>query len=100
MTGGSAIVPTQAFSTLPQQLRNDLVGAFTEIVLTFSQRRWEPSELNGGKLCEAAYSICEGLCSGTMPPRAQKPRNMLRACGDLEPNYPTANRSPRIQIPR
>lgn len=96
----STIVPAQALAQLPVQLRNDLLGAFEEIVQNFAQGRWEPAELNGGKLCEAAYSICDGYCSGTMPPRATKPRNFPQACKDLEQNYPQAIKSVRIQIPK
>jgi hypothetical protein len=77
------IVVEQALVQLPPQLRQDLLGSFTEIVNNFAENRWEPSELNGGKLCEAAYSICKGLCSGSLPQRAQKPRNMLQACQAL-----------------
>jgi hypothetical protein len=94
------IVVEQALVQLPPQLRQDLLGSFTEIVNNFAENRWEPSELNGGKLCEAAYSICKGLCSGSLPQRAQKPRNMLQACQALERDYAQADRSPRIQIPR
>lgn len=96
----SLLVPGEALAQLPAQLRDDLLGAFGQIVANFSESRWEPAELNGGKLSEAAYSICSGLCSGAMPDRAHKPRNMVLACQDLERDYPDASRSPRIQVPR
>ena len=47
---GTLLIPNQAFSQLPERLREELLGAFKEIVTNFSERRWEPAELNGGKL--------------------------------------------------
>jgi len=38
----------EAFSVLPATLRNDLLTAFREIINNYRERRWEPSELNGG----------------------------------------------------
>jgi hypothetical protein len=97
---GTLLVPDEALSQLPVQLRKELLGAFREIVSNFTERRWEPAELNGGKLSECAYSICFGMCSGKMPPKASKPQNMPQACRELENKYPQALRSVRIQIPR
>ena len=100
-SGTALLLPAQAFSTLPTHLRDDLLNAFAEIVSNYAEGRWEPAELNGGKLCEAAYAICEGLVSGTMPARASKPQNMVQACQALEKTPATAApRSVRIQIPR
>lgn len=93
------MVPSQAFAQLPEQLRTDLLDSFETMVKNYSEGRWGPAELDGAKLCEAAFSICEGLCTGTMPSRAEKPRNLVAACQALE-NYPAALRSVRIQIPR
>ena len=89
-----------AFSALPAALATNLLNAYAEIVTNFAEGRWEPSELNGGKLCEAVYSVIDGYMRGTYPPRAHKPNNMLDACRKLETLYPKASRSPRIQIPR
>jgi hypothetical protein len=101
MTRAGLLLPTQAFSQLPTKLRDDLLNAFALIIGNFAEGRWEPAELNGGKLCEAAYSICEGLASGTMPNRASKPQSMVHACQALEKTPGTdAPRSVRIQIPR
>lgn len=63
------------------------------------ERRWEPSELNGGKLCEIAYSIAKGYVDGSYPKKATKPRNMVDACRALEGGT-REERSIRIQIPR
>lgn len=100
MSGPAALLlPQNAFDQLPQQLRQELLAAFKEIVTNFAQARWEPAELNGGKLSEVAYSICEGITSGSMPKRAAKPANMVDACKALERSV-GAPRSVRIQIPR
>ena len=93
------LIPNAVFVQLPAQLRLDLLGAFEEIVRNFAEGRWEPSELNGGKLAEAAYSVCEGLATGNLPLRAQKPGNMVAACKALE-QHTAAPRSIRIQVPR
>ena len=60
----------------------------------------EPSELNGGKLCEVVYSILQGHTAGSFPTKAKKPSNMVKACHDLEQAPSTFPRSVRIQIPR
>jgi hypothetical protein len=89
-----------ALSALPAGLAGDVLSAFTEVVTNFEQHRWEPSELNGGKLCEAVFSAVEGYLSGSYPDRSSKPRNMVQACQALEQKYTQAVRSARIQIPR
>lgn len=91
--------PADALSDLPPSLRKDLLDAFNEIVTNYQQRRWEPSELNGGKLCEAVYTVIKGLADGSYPDRSNKPRNMVDACKAME-NAAAQPRSVRIQIPR
>lgn len=44
---------------LPSELKDTLVQAFNEIRQRFRETHWEPSELNGGKLCETAYRVLE-----------------------------------------
>lgn len=96
-----SIDPKTAFSALPPTLAKDLLDAYAEVVTNYAEHRWEPAELNGGKLCEAVYTIVAGYLSGTYNKlRAHKPRNMLQACNALEQTHTTAARSPRIQIPR
>lgn len=95
-----SIDPKTAFAALPPTLAQDLLDAYAEIVTNYAEHRWEPAELNGGKLCEAVYSIVEGYLSGTYRARATKPKNMPAACLAIENKYTTAARSPRIQIPR
>jgi hypothetical protein len=89
-----------ASNALPATLRDELLGAFNQIVKNFRERRWEPSELNGGKFCEVVYTILKGYADGAYPTRARKPRNMLRACQNLESEAAGSPRSIRIQIPR
>jgi hypothetical protein len=90
-----------ALSGIPSGLRQELFDAFKEIVRNFRENRWEPSELNGGKLCEAVHTILRGHVDGKIPDRAKKPSNMVDACRALEKaddkKFP---RSIRIQIPR
>ncbi len=92
-----------ALSVLPASLRGDLLAAFNEIVSNFREHRWEPSELNGGKLCEAIFTIIVGwLDGGVYPERAAKPARFAQACWGLEQKYAHVpnSRSPRILIPR
>lgn len=93
------LLPSEALAQLPTQLRADLVGAFEEIIRNYAEGRWEPAELNGGKLCEAAYSVCKGLADGPLPAGASKPGNMVAACKALE-QAAAVPRSVRIQVPR
>jgi hypothetical protein len=91
----------QVLGQIPTPIREELFGAYNRILQNFRERRWEPSELNGGKLCEIVYTIIRGHIDGTIPDRSQKPRNMVDACHQLE-QLPSAQfpRSIRIQIPR
>ena len=93
------LVPADVFDELPEQLRDELLAAFGEIVKNYAERRWEPAELNGGKLCEVVYSIVRGKVDGNYPQRASKPPNIVDACKQLE-GETSAPRSLRIQIPR
>lgn len=85
---------------VPSNFENELFRRYKEIERNFRERRWEPAELNGGKLCEAAFSILKGYVDGAYPSKPTKPSNMVAACQALE-NTPTSfHRSIRIQIPR
>jgi hypothetical protein len=88
-------------SGIPVGLREPLLNAFNSIVRNFREGRWEPSELNGGKLCEVVYTILAGYVAGTFPHKPKKPRNMVDACLALEhADRSVFPRSVRIQIPR
>lgn len=93
-----ALDPKDAFSALPATLVADLLDAFRQVIKNFAEHRWEPAELNGGKLCEAAYTILTGYFAGTYEKRAHKPKDMVTACRNLEKE--SGPRSARIQIPR
>jgi hypothetical protein len=98
------IDPSRVLSGLPKALRDELLKCYREIVSNYLERRWEPSELNGGKFCEAVYSIINGAVTGSFPAKASKPANMVNACRALE-NAPAdvnrvGDRSLRQYIPR
>lgn len=103
-TSPSVVSPINAASVLgavPAGLRDELVQALNEVLRNYRERRWEPSELNGGKLCEVVYTILRGHVGGKFPAKASKPPNMVDACKALEQadsgKFP---RSVRVQIPR
>jgi hypothetical protein len=86
-------------ANLPAGLRTELVQALNKITTNFREGRWEPAELNGGKLCEVVYSIVRGHADGVMPTRSSGPRDMVTACRQLEQERQLP-RSLRIQVPR
>lgn len=95
---------SKAFSNLPQKLREELVDCYQNIITNYSEGRWEPAALNGGKFCEIVYSIIHGALTGSFPARSQKPRNMVDACRRLESMSASprlaGDRSLRVLIPR
>lgn len=92
---------TKLFSGIPSGLRNPLIDTYKNIEKNFRERRWEPAELNGGKLCEIVYTILEGLGNGQFSNRPKKPQNMVDACRSLERiNSSQIPRAVKIQIPR
>ena len=95
---------THVLAGLPMELRATLLKSYQEIMSNYLERRWEPSELNGGKFCEVVYSIINGALKGSFPAKASKPNSMLNACRALE-NEPAdvnrvGDRSLRLLIPR
>jgi hypothetical protein len=95
---------SRVLAGLPRTLRDTLLESYREIMSNYLERRWEPSELNGGKFCEAVYSIINGAVKGSFPAKASKPSNMLVACQALEKEPSDLNRvgdrSLRVLIPR
>jgi len=87
-----------ALSVIPDGLRSPLIRTFKEIVTNYRERRWEPSELNGGKFCECVFSVLDGYLRGQYQDAPSKPKNFVGACKNLE--LLTGGRSERIQIPR
>jgi hypothetical protein len=95
------ILKGDLLASIPRELREELLAAYSQILRNFKERRWEPAELNGGKLCEIVYTILRGYIDGKYPTKSSKPNNMVDACRDLE-KVPAGSfpRSVRIQIPR
>ena len=91
---------TQYLQNVPESLRDPLLEAFNQIIKNFREKRWEPSELNGGKLCEVVYTIVRGVVDGKFPPKPEKPKNMVDSCRALESENKKFGRSVCIQIPR
>jgi len=90
----------QALGQVPQGLRGELLGEFAKITRNYREYRWEAQNLDGGRLCEVAYTILDGYTSGgNYAARASKPRNFETACKALENRigYPD---SARMTIPR
>jgi hypothetical protein len=85
---------------VPQSLEDELFDKFREIERNFREGRWEPSELNGGKLCEVAYCILRGHADGNFPAKSYKPANFYDACLKMEQVPASFGRSVRIQLPR
>lgn len=92
--------PGEILNILPSKIKDELFGAFNEILRNYREQRWEPSELNGGKLCEIIYTIIRGHIDGHIPDTSSKPRNFFDACKNLEQASNTFPRSLKIQIPR
>jgi hypothetical protein len=96
--------PATLLNSLPSGLRDPLIAALNEVCRNYAERRWEPSELNGGKLVEIVYTIIDGALDGKFVSKPTKPKNVVDACRALE-KYPedktrVGDRSLRILIPR
>lgn len=91
-----------AIAGIPASLREELLARFNDIVRNYRQGHWEASTLNAGKFCEVVYSILRGRADGNYPERAEKPRDMVQACRNLEnaDEVVMGGRALRIQIPR
>jgi hypothetical protein len=94
-----AIEPSLVLSGIPNNLREPLLEEFRKLLRNYAEMRWEPAELNGGKLCEIVYSIVVGRIEGAFPSKPNKPRNLVDACRALERNTGVP-RSLQLQIPR
>lgn len=85
---------------VPKALEDELFEKFREIQRNFRERRWEPAELNGGKLCEIVYCIIRGHVDASFPANPYKPQNFYDACLKMEKEQASFGRSVRIQLPR
>jgi hypothetical protein len=89
-----------ALGLLPTGLRAELVNEFAKITRNYREGRWEAQNLDGGRLCEVAFTIVDGYTSGgKYPAKARKPRSLESACKGLE-NRVTYPVSARMTIPR
>ena len=79
-----AVTPATILAGIPSGLRDPLLAALNEITTNFAAHRWEPSELNGGKLCETAYTILRSHADGTWATKPSKPNDFKQACLDME----------------
>lgn len=79
-----SIDPNKILSAIPTALREPLIETYREIASNFSEHRWEPLELNGGKFCEVVYWIVHGFVTGSYAAKPSKPPNMRDACRTLE----------------
>jgi len=100
VTTTPAILRDDFLHGIPSGLRADLLSSYGQILRNYREQRWEPAELNGGKLCEAAYTILRGYVDGSYASHASKPKNMVDACRALEKAGAGFPRSVTIQIPR
>ena len=62
------IDPARALAGLPAGLRAELIDSYRNITRNFIERRWEPSELNGGKFAEVVFTIVDVTLPPEMPP--------------------------------
>jgi hypothetical protein len=93
------VPPGDALRGIPDGLRSPLLEEFNKLARHYRESRWEPAELNGGKLCEIVYTILKGHVDGAFPASPSKPKNMVDACNALS-SASAFPRSVRIQIPR
>lgn len=95
---------TKLLAGIPAGLRDPLIASLQEIAANYAEHRWEPAELNGGKLCEVAFTIIDGALKGTFAAKPTKPTNMVDSCRALEKTPPSVSRvgdrSLRVLIPR
>ena len=84
---------------LPEGLRDPLLQEYQGIVQSFSENRWLPSELSGGRFCEIVFTVIDGYASGAYSNGPQKPGDFVGACRRLEKNTHVP-RSFQILIPR
>jgi hypothetical protein len=88
-----------ALAAIPAGLRLPLLAEYQSIIQNYSEHRWSPSELSGGKFCEIVFTILDGHAKGTYAAHPTKPPDFVGACKKLEQNTHVP-RSFQILIPR
>ncbi len=53
------------FASVPDDIRERLKNHYREIMQNYILRKYEPSELNGGKFCEDVFRLLEWHCSAS-----------------------------------
>jgi hypothetical protein len=83
------------------ELAGSLLNEFEELTRRFHRGDYRPSELSGGRFCEAAFRICEYVCLGRFTPLDKKLANIDALTRQLE-NVPEtkADATYRLHIPR
>lgn len=88
-----------AFPAVPKPILNKLEISYNEIKRNFREGRYEPSELNGAKFCEAVYRLLEWHTSGAYTQFGSKIRDFGRAVKKFE-NLSDFPDSVRFHIPK
>lgn len=88
-----------ALATIPAGLRLPLLAEYQSIIQNYSEHRWSPSELSGGRFCEIVFTILDGYGKGVYAAHPNKPADFVGACKKLEQNKHVP-RSFQILVPR
>jgi hypothetical protein len=67
-----------ALIAIPLGLRQPLLDEYQSIAQNYSEHRWTPSELSGGKFCEIVYTILDGHAKGAYAGSPHKPADFRR----------------------
>jgi len=90
-----------ALAHLPAGLRDELLTEYEKIVANYRERRWEASELDGGRFAEVAYTILDGYLKGQIyASTAAKPSNFEQSCRNLANSNGSFPKSARVTVPR
>lgn len=94
--------PAVALGSIPAALRDDLMAEYRSLVRNYRESRLGPTEVDGGRLAEVAYTILHGHVTGTFAKRAAKPDDFVGACNQIAKLAPKGDfpASVRLLIPR
>ena len=95
-----AVTPATVLASIPAGLRDPLLAELNGISTNHRLRKWEPSELKVGKLCEVVYTILAGMATPPYAAKPKKPKYMETACRDLANAPTTLPRTVRLTMPR
>lgn len=83
----------------PKEIIEKLERSYNEIKKNFLEMRYEPSELNGAKFCEATYRLLEWYTSNSYTPFDTKLRDFSQSTKKFE-NMSNFQYSVRFHIPK